>query len=123
MYVGKSFNTLEAAVRRCSIKKLFLKILQYLQENTFVGVSFNKIAGLADLLKRDFNTGVFMFIVFLCFYVHGCFYVYCETPILKNICAKLPLLVFKALVKDTLKFNPWFVSFLSRVRKISVIKV
>ena len=26
--------------RTCSIKKLFLKILQYLQENTYVGVSF-----------------------------------------------------------------------------------
>ena len=72
VYVGKSFNTLEAAVRRCSVKKMFLKILQYLQENTFVGVSFNKIAGLADLLKRDFNTGVFMFIVFLCSRVFLC---------------------------------------------------
>ena len=32
--------------RRCSIKKVFLKILQISQENTFVGVSFNKVVGL-----------------------------------------------------------------------------
>ena len=36
----------EAAVRICSSKKLFLKISQYLQKNTCVEVSFNKVAGL-----------------------------------------------------------------------------
>ena len=43
---GKSFNTLEAVVRRFSIKKLFFKLSQYSQENTCVGVSLVKIAGL-----------------------------------------------------------------------------
>ena len=32
--------------KRCTIKKLFLKILQYSEENTFVGVLFKKNAGL-----------------------------------------------------------------------------
>ena len=32
--------------RRCSVKKLFLKICETLQENTCVGVFFNKVAGL-----------------------------------------------------------------------------
>ena len=37
----------EAAVRRCSRKKVFLKISQNSQENTYVRVSFlNKVAGL-----------------------------------------------------------------------------
>ena len=37
---------------RCSIKKLFLKISRYSQENTCVGVSFL-------ILKRDSDTGFF----------------------------------------------------------------
>ena len=45
----------KAAVRRCSSEKVFLKISQYSQENTCVGVSF-----LIKLLKRDSNTGVFL---------------------------------------------------------------
>ena len=32
----------EAAVRRCSAKLMFFKILQIAQESTCVGVSFNK---------------------------------------------------------------------------------
>ena len=37
----------EAAIQRCSRKKVFLKILQNPQENTYVRVSFlNKVAGL-----------------------------------------------------------------------------
>ena len=32
---------LEATVHRCSAKNLFLKTSQYLQENTYVGVSFS----------------------------------------------------------------------------------
>ena len=36
----KNQQTLEAAVRRCSLKWVFLKISQYSQENTRVGVSF-----------------------------------------------------------------------------------
>ena len=50
---------------RCSMKKLFLKILQYSQENTYVGVFFNKNAGVQSvtLIKRDSNTGVFLWVL------------------------------------------------------------
>ena len=41
--------------RKCSIEK----ILQNSQENTFVGVSFNKVAGL-KICNLDSNTGVFV---------------------------------------------------------------
>ena len=43
-------------------KKGALKISQILQENTYVGVSFDKAAGLQAFifLKRDFNTVAFM---------------------------------------------------------------
>ena len=40
----------------CSIKKLFLKILQYLQENTCVGVA-------ATVLKRDSDAVVLLLIL------------------------------------------------------------
>ena len=36
------FIGLEAVVRMCSVKKLFLKVSQYLQKNTCVGVSVEK---------------------------------------------------------------------------------
>ena len=36
----------EVAVRRYSLKQVFLKISQYSQENGYTGVSFNKVAGL-----------------------------------------------------------------------------
>ena len=45
----------EAATKRCSVNKLFLKILQNSQKNTFVRVSFfNEVSGLrpATLLKK-----------------------------------------------------------------------
>ena len=38
-----------AAVGKCSSKQLFLKLSQYSQENTCIGIS---------LLKRECNTGV-----------------------------------------------------------------
>ena len=38
--------------RRCCIKKLFLKFLQYAQENTYVRI-----------LERDSNTGIFLWIL------------------------------------------------------------
>ena len=44
-------------------KKLFLKTLQYSQENTCVGVFFKKMLQYfrpATLLKTDSNTGVFL---------------------------------------------------------------
>ena len=38
---------LEAVVRRCSVKKVFLKILQNSQENTSASLFFNEVAGLS----------------------------------------------------------------------------
>ena len=48
--------------RKCCTKKLFLKISQYLQEDTCVGISFlikMQVFRTPTLLKRDSNTGVF----------------------------------------------------------------
>ena len=47
--------------REVFCKKVFLKISQYSQENTCVGVSVNKVAGrkTCNFIKRDFNTDVF----------------------------------------------------------------
>ena len=48
--------------RKCSTRKLFLKISQYSSENTCVGISFLiKLQAFRApaLLKRDSNTGVF----------------------------------------------------------------
>ena len=57
----------KAAVRRCSTKKLFLKISQYSQKNITgkhlcYSLFFNKDTGPrpSTLLKRDSNTGVFL---------------------------------------------------------------
>ena len=48
---GKCFQIQlpEAVTRSCSVKKMSLKILQYSQEKTCVGVSFNKVAGLNQI--------------------------------------------------------------------------
>ena len=47
----------EAVAQRCSVKIVFLKILQHSHENTFVRVS-SLIKRLATLLKRDSGTDV-----------------------------------------------------------------
>ena len=65
---------------RSSIKKPFLKISQYSQKNTCVGVSFlNKKQAFSPetLLKRGFNSGAVNIAKFL------------KTPVLKNICERL----------------------------------
>ena len=50
----------EAVTRRCSVKRLFLKISQSSQESTCVGVSFLIIFFLFFIFfKRGSNTGVF----------------------------------------------------------------
>ena len=53
----------EAGTRRCSLKKVFIKISQNSQESTCARVSLNKVADhrLAILLKRNFGTGVLIF--------------------------------------------------------------
>ena len=57
--------TSQAAVRRCSSKKVFLKISQYSQETSVLVSLFNEVAVLTTLrpttlFKRDFNAGVFL---------------------------------------------------------------
>ena len=60
----------KSLMNRCSIKKLFLKILQYSQENTCVGVPFfNENAGLQSckfkkerLQRRCFNVNITKFL-------------------------------------------------------------
>ena len=53
----------EAVVRRCSVKKMLLKISQDSQKNTCVRVSFLielQASGLQLYQKRDPGTGVFL---------------------------------------------------------------
>ena len=54
----------EAVAQTCSIKKVFLEILQNSQENTGARVSFLiKLQASATLLKRDSDTVVFLWIL------------------------------------------------------------
>ena len=46
----------EVALRRCSVKKVFLEISQNLQETTYAKVSCNKVAG---LIKKETLAQVF----------------------------------------------------------------
>ena len=58
-------NFTRGSHRRSSIKKMFLKISQYSQENTCARVSFSlklQASGLKLYLKRDSSTGVFLWI-------------------------------------------------------------
>ena len=52
----------EVATGCVLLKKVFLNISPISQENTYVGVFLNKIVVFrpATLLKRNFNTGVFL---------------------------------------------------------------
>ena len=61
----------------CSIKKLFLKISQYSQENTCTGVSF-----LINFNSKEATTQVFSYIA-----------KFLRTNILRNICERLDLLI------------------------------
>ena len=65
-------------MNRCSIKKLFLKILPYSQENTCVGVSFLiKIRAFSPAKKTPTQTFPMNIVKFL------------RTPVLKNSCERL----------------------------------
>ena len=60
------FHFPEAVVRRCFVKKMFLKIPQNLLENTCTRVSFfNKVTEFMPqtLLKTDFGTVIFLWIL------------------------------------------------------------
>ena len=53
MKIFQSLKTFLAAVfRRCSVKKVFLQILQNSLDNTFARVSFDKVAVLATPIKN-----------------------------------------------------------------------
>ena len=61
----KSVAWTEAAVTTCFSKYLFLKIWQYLQENTCVrvfSVTKLKVFRPVTLVKRDSNTGAYLWI-------------------------------------------------------------
>ena len=49
------FTALEAVVRRCSVRKMFLEILQNSQENTCARVFLNKVVGLRNFAKFKGN--------------------------------------------------------------------
>ena len=80
------YNETRTSHQRCSIKKLFLKSMQYLQETPVLESLFNKVAGVqvirpSTLLKRDSNTGIFLWILqniyehlFWRTYAIGCFW-------------------------------------------------
>ena len=59
-----SVSSFRSSHRKRSIKKAVLKVLQYLQETPILESFLNKVQGWrpATLLKRDSNTGVFMWI-------------------------------------------------------------
>ena len=80
---------------RCSVKKVFLKILQISQENTYVRVLFYKVAGL-----RDWNF-IEMRLQHRCFPVK--FAKFLRTPILKNISERLIHLILKNICEFILK--------------------
>ena len=55
LFLTFSTSPFRSSHRKCSIKQVVLKVLQYSRENTYVGMP-------AALLKRDFNTGVFLWL-------------------------------------------------------------
>ena len=54
------FQDAEAIVRRCFLKKVFLRISQNLQENTCLESPFKMLQRPGTLLKRDSNIGIFL---------------------------------------------------------------
>ena len=83
LYGGR---TVRSSRRRCCIRKLFLKILQYPQETPMLDSIFQKVAELATLWKETPTQ-------------HRCFPVNIAklivVPILKNICKRLCFNFFK----------------------------
>ena len=78
-YLCRISSFYRSSHQRCSAKKVFLKILQYSQENTCVGVSLRTFKS-AILSKRNSNADAAKFL---------------RTPILKNICERLLLILWK----------------------------
>ena len=88
-FVFNNFETPEAATGGVSVKKVFLKVLQYSQKNTCVESLFNNVASLktCNFIKKRLQ--------------HKCFPVnsatFLRTPILKKICE---LVLLKPLQDD-----------------------
>ena len=64
-WIRNSSTIFRSSHRRCSIKKLFLKMLWYSQESNCVGVSFLlnlKAFRPLTVLKKDVNTDIFLWI-------------------------------------------------------------
>ena len=57
--VRNCYMILEAVVQRCSVKKVFLEILQYSQENTCVRVSFLIKLQACNFIKKETLAQVF----------------------------------------------------------------
>ena len=80
-------SLLSSSHRKCSIKKVFLKIPQYSQENICIGVFFNSVA---DLQVCNFSKKRLQ---------HRCLPVniakFLRTLILKNICQRLPRFIIE----------------------------
>ena len=53
-------NTTEAVVQSCSVKLVFLEILQNTRENIVSESFFNNVVDLSPHLKKDSGTGVFL---------------------------------------------------------------
>ena len=56
-YKACNYCKIEAAIQRCSVEKVLLKVLQNSQENPCARVSFLKKS---CSLQRDSNTGVYL---------------------------------------------------------------
>ena len=91
-----------------SIKKLFLKISQYLQESTCVGVPFDKNAGFqaCNFIKKRLQL--------MCFLVYAA--KFSGTPFSKNICVQL-LLQFRSILEWKYDFDGkiWIALLSSRI--------
>ena len=91
---------------RCSLKKVFLKILLISQENTCVGVSFLiklQVWGPATLLKRDYNTYVFLWNQQN--FTNTYFEEYLRTTADQMICNKILLEKIRAVFCISIKFD------------------
>ena len=101
------FKNSRSSHRRSSVKKVFLKISQYSQENTCVWASLMSFE--STLLKRDSNTDIFTWIL----------QKFLRTPILKNIWERLHL---KQLFQRTLVSSCFCISSFMKVIYKNVMK-
>ena len=103
----KCSQIIRSSHRRCSIKKLYLKISQYSQENTYARGFFNQVKGcqVCNFIKKIFQHRYFSvnIVKFL------------KTVILKKICEQLWLLIC---CKTKLKKKKKCVCFLQNIHSL-----